>query len=319
MPNWRGFNLLERFSIDWSGHEPFRESDFEMIREWGFNYVRLPLDYRYWGNQKDLTEIRGDALVAVDKAVELGRQYGVHVCINFHRAPGYCVNQPVEPTNLFTDEGSMRACALHWRHFAERYKGRPGSEVSFNLLNEPRPEVGEEQYDRFVRLMTGAIREVDAGRPIVVDGVNWCARPAWSVWDVGVIQSGRGYGPFGLTHYKAGWIEGSEKWSVPSWPGDGWDVERLDREVITPWREYQERGGSMFVGEFGCFNHTPHAVAIAWMRDLVGLYRRQGWGYALWNLRGAFGVLDSGRGDAEYENFRGMKLDRKMLEVLRGG
>jgi endoglucanase len=37
----------------------------------------------------------------------------------------------------------------------------------------------------------------------------------------------------------------------------------------------------------------------------------------MWNFRGAFGVLDSGRADVAYEDFRGRKLDRKMLDLLR--
>ena len=71
------------------------------------------------------------------------------------------------------------------------------------------------------------------------------------------------------------------------------------------------------VGEWGAHNRTPHAVALAWMRDELDLWREAGWGWALWNLRGSFGVLDSGREDVAYEDFKGHKLDRKMLEVLR--
>ena len=36
----------------------------------------------------------------------------------------------------------------------------------------------------------------------------------------------------------------------------------------------------------------------------------------MWNFRGSFGVLDSGRADVAYEDFHGHKLDRKMLDVL---
>jgi endoglucanase len=42
-----------------------------------------------------------------------------------------------------------------------------------------------------------------------------------------------------------------------------------------------------------------------------------GWGQALWNLKGDFGVLNSGRKEVVYENFKGHKLDRRMLELLR--
>ena len=46
---WRGFNLLEMFIMgnDRTPKE-FREEDFQIIRDWGFNFVRLPMDYRYW-------------------------------------------------------------------------------------------------------------------------------------------------------------------------------------------------------------------------------------------------------------------------------
>jgi hypothetical protein len=37
----------------------------------------------------------------------------------------------------------------------------------------------------------------------------------------------------------------------------------------------------------------------------------------LWNFRGSFGVLDSGRADVQYEDWRGHKLDRAMLRLLQ--
>ena len=76
-----------------------------------------------------------------------------------------------------------------------------------------------------------------------------------------------------------------------------------------------EQGVAVHVGEWGCFKH--HDVSLAWMRDVLALWRDAGWGWALWNLRGAFGVLDSNRADVAYESFRGHELDRAMLELLR--
>ena len=51
--------------------------------------------------------------------------------------------------------------------------------------------------------------------------------------------------------------------------------------------------------------------------DFLDLWREAGWGWALWNFRGSFGILDSGRTDVAYEDFHGHKLDRKMLDLLR--
>jgi endoglucanase len=35
----------------------FLEDDFRWIRDWGFNWVRLPMDYRFWIDPKDLLKI----------------------------------------------------------------------------------------------------------------------------------------------------------------------------------------------------------------------------------------------------------------------
>ena len=88
---------------------------------------------------------------------------------------------------------------------------------------------------------------------------------------------------------------------------------------IAPWQALERKGVGIHVGEWGAHNQTPHAVVLAWMRDQLALWKDAGWGWALWNLRGSFGVLDSERSDVAYENFRGHKLDRRMLDLLRDG
>jgi endoglucanase len=55
------------------------------------------------------------------------------------------------------------------------------------------------------------------------------------------------------------------------------------------------------------------------VRDQLDLWKEAGWGWSLWNLYGGFGILDSGRSDVEYEEFRGHKLDREMLKLLQAG
>jgi endoglucanase len=65
--------------------------------------------------------------------------------------------------------------------------------------------------------------------------------------------------------------------------------------------------------------NTPHKVVLAWMGDCLDLWKEAGWGWALWNLRGGFSVLDSERADVDYETFRGHKLDREMLKLLQSG
>jgi endoglucanase len=87
--------------------------------------------------------------------------------------------------------------------------------------------------------------------------------------------------------------------------------------MIEPWKKLQKMGVGVHVGEFGAYNKTPHAVVLAWMRELMMQWKEAGWGWAMWNFRGAFGILDSNREDVNYEDFKGHKLDRAMLEMIR--
>lgn len=317
LPRWRGFNLLEMFMVD--GQTPYREEDFALIAELGFDFVRLPMDYRCWAVPSDWTKFREDSLRQVDKAVGYGKKHGVHVQLNFHRAPGYTVAAPPEPKDLWTDREAQDVCATHWGHFAGRYQGVPNRELSFNLFNEP-AKVGPEPHKKVVGRMVEAIREQDRDRLIVCDGRDWGTQPPTELAGLGVAAATRGYAPFHLTHYRANWVEGSDRWEKPTYPmtegGKVWDAKRLQEDQIRPWKALEGMGVGVMVGEFGAFNRTPHDVTLAWMSDCLDAWKAAGWGWALWNFRGGFGVLDSDRTDVTYEDWRGHKLDRKMLNLL---
>jgi endoglucanase len=324
LPRWRGFNLLEKFTARRNGNPPFRGEDFEILRDWGFDFVRLPMSYQCWakGDPAEWLKLDEAQLKDVDGAVELGRKHGVHVNLNLHRAPGYCVNPPAEPLDLFKDAQALDACCFHWAQFAKRYRGLPNRNVSFDLLNEPK-DLPDDDYVRVVKAMVAAIRAEDPDRLIIADGLRWGRKPVPGLAALGIGQSTRGYDPMRISHHGASWVNG-QNWPEPAWPlnpegKDRWDKERLRREVIQPWQDLEKQGVGVHVGEWGAFQKTPHAVALAWMKDFLDLWRETGWGWALWNLRGSFGVLDSGRTDVAYEDFRGHKLDRAMLRLLQEG
>jgi endoglucanase len=318
LPRWRGFNLLEMFMA----HNPqrFRDEDFALIAELGFDFVRLPLDYRIWTDAGDWTRLRDDRLEWLDEAVRFGRKHGVHVMLNFHRAPGYTVANPPEPKSLWTDSEAQDVCALHWGRFAARFQGVPNRELSFDLFNEP-AHVDGDAYKKVVERMLAAIRKHDPNRLVVCDGRDWGNTAPTELVGLGVAAATRGYAPFHLTHYHASWVPGSDKWEKPTYPiqegGKLWDKARLEKDQIEPWKALENKGVGVMVGEFGAHNQTPHDVVLAWMRDCLDAWHAAHWGWALWNFRGSFGILDSDRKDVTYENWRGHKLDRRMLELLQ--
>jgi endoglucanase len=305
----------------------WREDDFRWIRDWGFDFVRLPVCYLLWVENQgpDSCKIYEPMLARLDRAVQLGEQFGLHVDLNFHRAPGYSVNRErAEPFDLWHDADALQACCFHWRLMAERYRGIPSQRLSFNLFNEPPApsDIGmtRADHERVVRAVAAAIREADPERLILVDGVSWGRLACPELADLGVAQSCRAYSPMGVSHYMADWV-GGEAFPPPAWPG-GWQGDetwgRAELEALyAPWIELARGGVGVHCGEGGAYNRTPHDVVLAWLRDVLEILTAAGIGYALWNFRGAFGLLDSGRSDVPYEEFHGHTLDRKLLELLQ--
>lgn len=328
IPRWRGFNLTEL-----AGGRPgrrFVESDFAWMQEWGFNFARLPMSYWTWSSAERWMEIDEKALAPIDEAIEWGRQYGIHINLNFHRIPGYCVNgREREPYQLFDSprdsmQRALEAAGHHWRTFAQRYRSIPPAQVSFDLFNEPPFMNDQSRYVEVARTLIATIREVNPDRLIFADGADIGQTPVLGLLDEGIVQSTRGYLPKMVSHYTATWVpkQEFESFAVPEWPmvdaqGVRWDREKLRRELIQKWRPLVEAGAPVHVGEWGCFVKTPHAATLGWMSDLLALWQEAGWGWAMWNLRGGFGIVDSERADVKYESFHGHQLDRRMLDLLR--
>jgi len=335
---WRGFNFPDLFlepgderwpemRLNRSGR--FREEHFAWVAEWGFNYVRLPLAYGRLVRPGRFGELAEERLEPIDEAVRWARKHGLHVTLNLHHAPGYSVNQAsqgeAEPVNLWEDAVASEAFAALWRGLAERFRAVPATALSFDLVNEPTVDVAPTSREAIVRALRGtaeAVRGVDAGRPIIVNGIldGRASAPYPEFHDRDWIQSARGYAPMCVTHHGAWWAgypAGRPEWpTTPENSPVAWDRDSLDA-LFAPWSEIADRGVTVHCGEMGVGRQTPHEVALRWLEDLLRVLGARGIGWALWNFQGSFGILDSGRQDAAYEDWRGHALDRAMLDLLR--
>jgi endoglucanase len=323
IPRWRGFNLLEAFSIKSTGN--FKEEDFLWMAQWDFNFVRIPMCYLLWSDWGNPFIIREDFFEKIDRVIFWGEKYGIHICISLHRAPGYSVNKEVEEkTNLWKDETAQEAFIHHWSFIARRYKGISSTHLSFNLINEPPfpdPQImSVEDHNSLIKRTITEIRKIDPERLIMIDGLGYGNIPVDDLTIENTVQSCRGYIPFSVTHYKAEWVD-SKDFPAPEWPngwhfGEYWNREKLLEHYLT-WIKLRQKGIEVFCGEMGAYNKTPHDVVLKWLEDLLEIFKTLNIGFALWNFRGPFGILDSERKDVEYEEWYGHKLDRKMLELLR--
>lgn len=345
LPRWKGFNLLDYFSPFPGGdYEASRttEDDFRWMADWGFDFVRLPMAYpRYLAfdrskqiTRDDFYKIDSRTVDEVERLVMMAHKYGLHVSLNLHRAPGYCINAGFyEPFNLWKDKDAQDAFNYHWGMWAERFKNISREKISFDLLNEPafREDMNDqfsrssalpgELYRMVAKGAADAIRNANPNHLIIADGNNVGNQVTPELFDLDMGQSCRGYYPHYISHYQASWV-----WKDPSqapkplWPGtiDGKYFSRQSlEEYYKPWIDAVINGTGVHCGECGCWKKTPHEVFLAWFGDIVDILTSNGIGYALWNFRGDFGILDSGREDVEYADWYGHKLDSKLLDLIR--
>lgn len=339
LPRWRGFNLLYFFQAREEKEAVIQipEDDFRMIADLGFDFVRIPMDYWFWiesdwratGKPKpqDVLKIKESALAGVDRIVELGKKHGLHVNLNFHRAPGYCINEPeLEPFVLWRDQDAEDAFVFHWDLFARRYRDIEPDELSFNLVNEaPTPRPGymtREDYRRVMTRATEKIRESSPDRLIIIDGLSVGNEVVYEMMPTRVCQSLHAYFPAEVSHYRAYWVDKRSDFPPPWWPAVKRDGSALvTRESLEkayePWGWLVQQGIGVHCGEAGSFNRTPHDTFLKWICDVLDILKIHGIGWALWQFRGSFGVLDSERADVAYEDWHGHKLDRKLLTLLQ--
>ena len=222
-------NLGYGFNAQWAysrGHMPAplpadtRMLDF--MAKYDFKFLRLPTDYRFWIDDLE-GQVHESFLKLIDSYVHESVSRGIHISLNLHRAPGYCINGwEEESTNLWADERPQIAFHRLWEVVAERYKGKYKDLMSFDLVNEP-PAVGQRGFTRdihqqVIRSVTGAIRKIDPGRTVVINGLAGGHLAMPELADLNVVHSGRGYQPMLVSHYKAEWWDGSKGMPVPSYP-----------------------------------------------------------------------------------------------------
>ncbi len=344
LPRWRGFNLTDFNSPNPSspGGRGTTDDDLKWMVDWGFDFIRLPMAYPRYVNFDRSKHISADEVCNINEQevdrivafVRKAQEHGLHVCLNLHRAPGYCINAGFyEPYALWASREAQQAFNFHWGMWAGRFKGVPSSKISFDLLNEPslRVDMNDQHgsktvlpgdlYRTVAKGAVEAIRAVNPGALIIADGNRSGNLVTPELKDLNIAQSCRGYYPGVISHYKAPWAnKDPELCPMPVWPdtinGEKYDKARLE-EYYQPWVELIRSGVGVHCGECGCWKKTPHQVFLAWFQDVLDILTSHKIGYALWNFRGDFGILDSGREDVEYQDWHGHKLDAKLLALLK--
>jgi glucan 1,3-beta-glucosidase len=159
--------LLDLWRENW-----IKPRDFEIIKSWGFNVVRVPF---YYGMLEDDTapgKVRDEGFHWLDRAVDMAAKAGLYVILDMHGAPG---GQSMDHSTghsgqnkLWQPENRQRAVSL-WKQIAQRYSEN-SAVAAYELLNEPYGASSDKVLAGTMDELIRAVREVDRRHIIFCSG-----------------------------------------------------------------------------------------------------------------------------------------------------
>lgn len=312
-------------------------SDFNRIRDWGFNHVRLPVD---WFHAFDPETIKPneDVLRRLDKAIDAILACGLGLQFDLHRCPGHDFHEgATKEQTFFSDPKQRENCKKVWSHLAERYGNRDG--VILEILNEPvapSAEIWNAVKDEIV----AHIRK-HAKRSILAVGSNRWSNPQefrrlTPCDDDNILYVVHYYSSIFFTHQMAGWMPAPYQ-RRQTYPGfyEGvadvhgqlpieagqWDKDRmtLNLEPVIAFRA--KYNAPVVCNEFGVFvGGADRESQLRWLTDLTDILRQSDIGYSYWNYKNLdFGITSQGeRLFQNYERYANPeRIDHALADLLR--
>ncbi len=271
------------------------EPDFEKIAAWGFDHVRLPVDYNVIRNPDGTA--REEGLRRVDRALDLCGRYGLNTVLDLHKTRGFSFDPGEMEQGFFSSEEDQTFFYGIWEDFARRYGGRSES-VMFDLLNE----LTDAAYlPAWMRISRECVRRIRRYAPEVrillggydhnsVDSVLELPPP----FDGNVVYNFHCYDPHTYTHQGAYWMADVLDLSVRIPFADTGVTEEYFLERFGPAvRKASAEGTALYCGEYGVIDVVPPEDSMGWFRAIHAAFEKCGIGRCLWSYREMdFGLSD---------------------------
>ncbi|MBR4724413.1 MAG: cellulase family glycosylhydrolase [Lachnospiraceae bacterium] len=291
-----------------------KEEDFGIIKSWGLDHVRVPVDAEVI--QEENGALKEDGLAYLDTCMEWCKKYGLNMILDLHKAHGYIFDDE-NNCQLFYQQSLQDIFVGLWRELAARY-GKNRDFVTFELLNEVTSADFTETWNKMAARAIKAIREVDKEVRIIVGGIfndsifglKLLDPPA----DENIVFTFHCYSPLVFTHQGAHWVSRMPKdpalWKF-RYPdivdkyrtrskelfGNDFDGEfpsdltgnmdgRYFDGLMQPAVKIAEKYNvPMYCGEYGVIDEADPADALAWYKDMNSALEKNGIPRAAWSYR----------------------------------
>lgn len=278
------------------------EADFAQIAAWGFDHVRLPVDYNVI--QQADGSMKEAGLARIDRALALCDKYGLNMVLDLHKTQGFSFDAGEHEEGFFESGKYQEFFYAVWECFAARYGSRP-ERVMFDLLNEVTEERYLEAWKRISRECVRRIRRLAPDTLLLLGSYQWnSARtvPALDApYDARVLYNFHFYEPHAFTHQGAYWEAPWRDISQRIRYAESGASQRYFEEFLAPALEKaRQEGAELYCGEYGVIDVVPPEEALPWFRDLHAVMERHGIARSLWSYK----QMDFGLCDARLDGVR---------------
>lgn len=173
------------------------ENEIQLIKDAGFNYVRILFDFEYLESERGyayyicvdppeegfMNEVH---LKELDQIIAWCMERDIHVNLSCIGAWGW--TKSLNPAAPFASNKNAAPLAEQWAVLARRYAGIPSAYLSFTLFENPQISY-EQYYEAFFTPVVEAIRAEDAHRCLIADISGKCTGE--SMAKLGVALSSR--------------------------------------------------------------------------------------------------------------------------------
>jgi endoglucanase len=310
----RGVNLGNALEAPKEGEwgVTLKEEYFQIIKDAGFNSVRLPVRWSAHALTEKPYTIDPNFFKRVDWAINCAISRNLPVIVNVH----HYIELYTKPL-----EHKERFMAL-WKQIAEHYKDYPDT-LLLEIFNEPDDALTPEMWNEWLKEAHSIIRKANPTRTIVIGSANdnWISYLKFLKLpedDRNIIVSVHHYFPLNFTHQGAPWVTPQKiasflkdmeyiHQSVPSWVtvgdsnawmGTKWMGNDAEKREITDsfdaaaaWGKENNR--PMNLGEFGSYNKADIESRARWTKFVADTAVERGISFDYWQFVSDFAVYDT--------------------------
>jgi endoglucanase len=280
----RGANIIGYDPI-WRSRDRarFQQKHFHLLKEAGFNSVRINLAPFRQMDETNNWAIRDSWFQVLDWAVTNAQQQGLAAILDLH-----------EYNTMGNDPETNKPKFLaFWRQVSAHCRNAPAN-VFFEVLNEPCRKLTPELWNQYLREALAIIREKNPTRTVIAGPAFWNSIGHLDELELpdndrNLILTVHYYTPMEFTHQGASWTDQKYKLGV-EWLGDEKDRAVIDKnfDKVAAWAKEHNR--PVFLGEFGAYDPAPMDSRARYTAAVARAAEKRGWSWAYWQFESSFNL-----------------------------